>query len=177
MEGHVEKTTTRLTKLLRAWQQGDERARDAIYPLVYEDLRRRARQQLAHERAGHTLRPSDIVHEAYIRLDELDQISWQNRAQFFGIAATIMRRILIDHARERASLKRGGDWQRTLRTPMELAKPASDVEILDLDEALDALGQLDPRKEKLVEMRFFGGFSIEEAAKVLDISLATAKRD
>jgi RNA polymerase sigma factor (TIGR02999 family) len=163
-----------VTRLLQAWRAGDAGARDRLLPVVYAELKRRAAGHLRRERRGHTLRPSDLVHETYLRLVAQDP-AWQNREQLYGVASTMMRRILVDHARRRAAAKRGG-----LRvTLVEGLKPtaAAEPDLLDLDKALDELASLDERQAKLVEMRFFGGLLIEEAAPILGISVATANRD
>jgi RNA polymerase sigma-70 factor, ECF subfamily len=165
-----------VTRLLQAWRDGDEVARDRLIPLVYSELRRRAAGHLRRERRGHTLRPTDLVHETYLRLCAQNP-AWQNRDQLFGVASRLMRRILVDHARARAAVKRGG-----IRVTLveDLAAPRSAVaepDLLDLDAALDELAALDERQAQLVELRFFGGLSIEESARMLTISVATANRD
>jgi RNA polymerase sigma factor (TIGR02999 family) len=163
-----------VTRLLEAWSHGDLRARDDLIPVVYAELRRRAAAYLRRERSGHTLRPTDLVHEAYLRLCAQDA-GFQNRGQFFGVASRLMRRILIDHARARGAAKRG----RALRVTMadDIAAGAEPPDLLDLDRALDELAGQDARQAQLVEMRFFGGLTLEEAAQVLGVSLGTAKAD
>lgn len=164
-----------VTRLLHAWGQGDDAARDALLPIVYEELRRRAASHLRHERPGHTLRPTDLVHETYLRLCRQDA-AWQNREQFFGVASRLMRRILVDHARARAAGKRGGGLRVTL---VEGAAPAGpgEPDLLDLDAALDELAALDERQAHLVELRYFGGLSIDETARALQLSPATVSRE
>jgi RNA polymerase sigma factor (TIGR02999 family) len=163
-----------VTNLLRAWRAGDESARDRLVPVVYGELRRRAAAHLRRERKGHTLRPTDLVHETYLRLLAQDP-GWQNREHLLAVASRLMRRLLVDHARRRAARKRGG-----LRVTLveELAAvPPAETELLDLEAALDELGAVDERQVQLVELRFFGGVTIEEAARCLDISVTTANRD
>jgi RNA polymerase sigma factor (TIGR02999 family) len=164
-----------VTRLLQAWSDGDEHARDELMPVVYQELRRRAAAYLRRERRGHTLRPTDLVHEAYLRLCA-QNAGFKNREQFFGVASSLMRRILVDHARAKAAAKRGGGLRMTLVEG--LAAPAdSQPDLLELDSALDELATLDARQVQLVELRFFGGLTTDEAAQALGISLATANRD
>jgi RNA polymerase sigma factor (TIGR02999 family) len=144
-------------------------------PYVYAELRRRAAGQLRRERRGHTLRPTDLVHETYLRLCEQNP-AWQNREQFFAVASKLMRRILVDHARQRGAAKRGGGLRVTLDEGAAAA-PVVEPDLLDLDAALDELSGLDQRQASLVELRFFGGLEIAEAARALGVSLATANRD
>ena len=166
-----------VTELLRAWSGGDAAARDRLIPLVYEDLRRCAAAYLRRERRGHTLQPTALVHEAYVRLVDQRRPAWQNRAQFFGVAAELMRRILVDRARAHRAAKRSGQWSRvTLDPDLAVTKPV-DVEVLDLDTALTALAAFDARKSKIAELRFFGGLSLEETGEVLGLSIATVERD
>jgi RNA polymerase sigma factor (TIGR02999 family) len=164
-----------VTRLLQAWQEGDESARDRLVPVVYEELRRRAAQYLRRERRGHTLRPTDLVHETYLRLCE-QNAGWQNRDQFFGVASNLMRRILVDHARAHAAAKRGHGLKVTLVEGLAAARPA-EPDLLDLDSALDELAALDERQARLVELRYFGGLSIDETARLLGVSVATANRE
>lgn len=163
-----------VTRLIEAWRAGDESARDRLIPVVYEQLRRRAAGHLRRERRGHTLRPTDLVHETYLRLLAQDP-AWQNREQFFAVASRMMRRILVDHARRRSAAKRG----RLCVTLVEdLARAeVAEPDLLDLDAALEELTALDERQARLVDLRFFGGLRIEEAASVLGVSPATAHRD
>jgi RNA polymerase sigma factor (TIGR02999 family) len=163
-----------VTRMLEAWSRGDLKARDDLIPVVYAELRRRAAAYLRRERPGHTLRPTALVHEAYLRLCAQDT-GFKNRDQFFGIASRLMRNILVDHARARAAAKRGGALKVTLAEGPAVAPPPADL--LDLDAALDELAANDERQGRLVELRFFGGLTLEEAATVLGVSLATAKSD
>jgi RNA polymerase sigma factor (TIGR02999 family) len=166
-----------LTKLLQAWSEGDEASRDQVVSLVYGDLRRRAARHLRAERRGHSLQPTALVHEAYLRLIDQTRVQWQNRAHFFAVAAEVMRRILVDHARRRGAAKRGGP---ACAVPLDddvAAAESRDIGMVDLDDALTELARLDPQQGRIVELRFFGGLSIEEAAEVLGISAATVKRD
>lgn len=160
--------------MLEAWSSGDLQARDELIPVVYAELRRRAAAYLRRERSGHTLRPTDLVHEVYLRLCAQDA-GFKNRGQFFGIASRLMRRILIDHARARGAAKRGRALRVTLAD--DIAAGAEPPDLLDLDTALTELSALDERQGQLVELRFFGGLTLEEAAQVLGVSLATAKVD
>lgn len=163
------------TRLLLRWNQGDQRAVDELLPLVYDELRKLARGYLNRERPGHTLQSTALVHEAYLRL--VDQnTDWQSRAHFFGVAAQIMRRILVDHARARGAAKRGEGLKVTLDEGMAVAEQRS-VDVLELDRALDGLYAIDAQQGKVVELRYFAGLSIEETAEVLSISPATVKRD
>jgi RNA polymerase sigma factor (TIGR02999 family) len=165
-----------VTRLLVEWTDGNEGALEALLPLVYDELRRLARGYLQRERPGHTLQSTALVHEAYMRLVDQD-VSWQNRAHFFGIAAQMMRRILVDHARTKNAAKRGdGACMVTLDEGL-LSSGERDVNIIALDDALDKLTKLDPQQSRIVELRFFTGLSIEETAEVLKISPATVKRD
>ena len=163
-----------MTRLLEAWRGGDEIARDRLVPLIYQELRRRAAGHLRRERRGHTLRPTDLVHETYLRLCAQNP-AWENRDQLFGVASRLMRRILVDHARARLASKRGG-IRVTLVEGLASSSPA-EPDMLDLDDALTELALLDERQAHLVELRFFGGLNIEETARALDISVATANRD
>ena len=163
-----------VTRMLEAWSRGDVQARDELIPVVYAELRRRAAAYLRRERPGHTLRPTALVHEAYLRLCAQDT-GFKNREHFFGMASRLMRRILVDHARARAAAKRGGPLRVTLAEDPAVQPPSSDL--LDLDRALEELTSLDEREGRLVELRFFGGLTLEESARVLNVSLATAKSD
>ena len=169
----------RITQLLRSWQKGDAQSGEAVVPLVYAELRRIARIRLSAERSGHTLQPTALVHEAWLRLMQQHGANWQNRAQFFAIAAQAMRRILVDHARRRHSDKRyAGETPIALDHIEEIvASPVPDQEMLALDAALERLAALDSRQARVVELRFFGGLSIEEAADVLGLSPTTVKRE
>lgn len=149
-----------VTQLLAAWSNGDQAALDELMPLVYAELRRLARRYMNRESPGHTLQTTALVNEAYLRLVDAREVRWQNRAHFFAVAAQMMRRILVDFARSRQNLKRGGDVQQ-----------------VSLDEALSTLAALDPRQAQVVELRFFGGLSNEETAEVLKVSVGTVRRD
>jgi RNA polymerase sigma factor (TIGR02999 family) len=162
---------------LQAWGRGDVGARDQLLPLVYDELRRRAAAHLRRERIGHTLQPTALVHEAYLRLVKQDRIKWQNRAQFFGVAAQMMRRILVDRARARKMAKRSGRWTRVTLNDAVAVRRAKEVDVLDLDRALIDLASVDPRKSQIAEQRFFGGLSLEETGHLLGISLATVERE
>jgi len=166
-----------ITRLLNAWQDGDAAARDRLFVVVYDELRRRASAQLRRERQGHTLRPTALVHEAYLRLMGQDRAKWQNRSQFFAIASEMMRRVLVDHARERKADKRGGAAVRVALAEDVAATDAREVDLIALDTALDELADLDPRQGRVVELRFFGGLGTAEIADVLDVSRATVDRD
>jgi RNA polymerase sigma factor (TIGR02999 family) len=166
-----------ITELLHAWGAGDAGALEELLPLVYADLRRRAAAYMRRERRNHTLEPTALVHEAYIKLVDQRRAAWQNRGQFFGVASQMMRRILVDRARARRMAKRSGRWARvTLDDGARAASPVS-VDVLDLDAALTRLAAFDARKCQLAELRFFGGLSIDETADALGISVATAERD
>jgi len=169
-----------VTQTFLRWRQGDARALDALLPLVYDEMRRLAAGYIRSERPGHTLQPTALAHEAYLRLLDQRQVSWQNRAHFMGLAAQSMRRILTDHARKRHALKRGGDAVHVALEDADVSDETADpfgVSVEDLDAALERLGALDERQVKVVELRFFAGLSIEEAAEVLSVSPATVKRD
>jgi len=166
-----------VTTLLQAWSAGDPDALDEMLPAVYVELHRLARAHLRGERADHTLQATALVNEAYLRLVDQTRVQWQNRAHFFGTAAQMMRRILVDHTRGRRSAKRGGDAVRVELDEALAVAETRDVDLLALDAALERLEALDPRQASLVVQRFFGGLTIEEAAESLGISPATAKRD
>lgn len=165
-----------VTQLLAEWSSGDKNALEKLLPLVYDELRRQARRYLGGERPGHTLQPTALVHEAYVRLVGQRDVKWQNRAQFFGVAAQLMRRILVDHARARGAAKRGGaDGAIALPTPESVSQP--DVEVTTLDDLLTKLATLDATQARVVELRYFGGLTIEETAEAMDLSPATIKRE
>jgi RNA polymerase sigma factor (TIGR02999 family) len=170
-------SSERVSKLLLNWGQGDQGAREALIPLVYDELRRLARRYLRRERPDHTLQSAALVNEAYLRLIRQDQPRWQNRAHFFGVAAQLMRHILVDHARNRAAAKRGAGAPRLTLDPDVALPQARDVDLVALDDALNQLAALDPQQSRLVELRFFGGLSIEETSVVLGVSPATVKRE
>jgi RNA polymerase sigma factor (TIGR02999 family) len=171
-------TTVRsVTALLNDWSRGDGDALNQLLPLVYAELRRMAARQIRAERANHTLQPTALVHEVYLRLVDQRQVDWHNRAHFLGVSARIMRRILVDHARRHGARKRGDGVQcMSIEDAKELAA-APDVPILALDHALDRLETVDPDLAKIVELRAFGGLTIEETAHVLNVSPSTAKRE
>ena len=163
--------------LLEAWNRGDVEARDRLMVVVYQELRRRAAAHVRRERVEQTLQPTALVHEAYLRLVRQDVMVWQNRAQFFGIASQMMRRILVDRARARNMAKRSGRWARVTLDEGVARHESREVEVLDLDRALVELATVDPRKSQIAELRFFGGLSLEEAGHVLGVSIATVERD
>jgi RNA polymerase sigma factor (TIGR02999 family) len=165
----------RVTELLVAWSKGDERALDALTPLVYDELRRLARSYMRQERAGHTLQSTALVHEAFLRLVD-QRVKWNSRAHFFGIAAQMMRRILVDHAKAQSAAKRGAGAVRIELEEGLATAPNRDVDLLALDEALERLTKVDPQRSRIVELRFFGGLSNEESAEVLGVSPATIQR-
>ena len=170
-------TARSVTALLGDWRHGDADALNALLPQVYAELRRVAARQLRRERTNHTLQPTALVHEVYLRLIDQRQVDWHDRAHFFGVSARIMRRILVDHARRHGARKRGDGVQCVpIDDIKELAAPR-DVPILALDQALDRLEKLDPELTRIVELRAFGGLTIEEAAHVLKVSASTAKRE
>jgi len=171
-------SSTQISRLLADWGRGDEDARDALIPLIYNELRRIARHHLGNERPDHTLQSAALVNEAYLRLVGKKPPEWQNRAHFFGVAAQMMRHILVDHARSRRAAKRGAGAPR-LRLDPELALPQQppEVDLVALDGALTKLAGLDPQESRVVELRFFGGLSIEETAIVMGISARTVKRE
>ena len=167
-----------ITQLLVDWSHGDQAALEKLMPLVYSELRRLASNYLRRERPGHTLQPTALVNEAYLKLVDQRNAKWQNRAQFFGVAAQLMRRILVDHARAHQAAKRGGsDQQRLSITGAERIVQQPEVDLLALHEALEDLATLDPQQERIVELKFFGGLSIEETAEVMGIGHATVERD
>lgn len=167
-----------VTQLLVKWGDGDQQALDKLMPLVYSELRRLASNYLRRERPGHTLQPTALVNEAYLKLVDQKGAKWQNRAQFYGVAAQLMRRILVDHARHRQAAKRGGpDQQRLSITSAGDLGEKPDFDLLALHEALEELRTFDPQQERIVELRFFGGLSIEDTAEVMGIGHATVERD
>jgi RNA polymerase sigma factor (TIGR02999 family) len=173
-----------VTELLRAWGAGDEEASEELARIVYEELRRQARRALRREGEGHTLQPTALVHEAWLRIDDQHEVSWQSRTQFFAVAAQMMRRVLVDHARARRTQKRGdGATQVTLGVlegEIDASRGGESVDVVDLlalDDALARLATLDPSKARLVELRYFAGLSIPEAAAALGVSAATVGRE
>jgi RNA polymerase sigma-70 factor (ECF subfamily) len=166
-----------VTQLLQAWSRGEEKALEALIPLIYRELRQRAHRYMGRERAGHTLQTSALINEAYLRLVGAAPVAWESRSHFFAIAARMMRRILVDHARTRRSLKRGGNGRPVSLDEELLVSPSPDRDLVSLDDALNALAALDARKVRVVELRFFGGLSVEETAEVLKVSPQTVLRD
>lgn len=166
-----------VTLLLMEWSRGERKALDQLLPIVYAELRSVAVRQLRRERAGHTLQPTALVHEAYLRLVDQRDVDWRGRAHFFGVAARVMRRILVDHARRQHADKRGGDVTHVSLDGVDAAQPSNAVPVLLLDRVLERLHAMDERLASMVELRAFGGLTVEEAAHVLSISPATAKRD
>jgi RNA polymerase sigma factor (TIGR02999 family) len=164
------------TELLLAWGRGDAGAFDRLVPLVHEELRRMARRYMGRERAGHTLQASALVNEAYLRLIDINQVQWHNRAQFFGVAARTMRRILVDFARAHDSDKRGGDVHKVTLDPALVGSSPS-PDLVALDDAMELLRIAHPRKSQVVELKFFGGLTFDEVAEALDVSVDTVKRD
>jgi RNA polymerase sigma-70 factor, ECF subfamily len=165
-----------VSSLLRAWSGGDQRALERLTPIVYDELHRLARRYMKQERPGHSLQTTALVNEAYTRLVDYKRMQWQNRAHFFAVSAQLMRRILVEHAR-RHNLKRGGNVQHVSLDEAAIVGAVGDTDLVALDDAMNALARLDPRKVQVVEMRFFGGLSVEETAEVLKISTVTVKRD
>jgi RNA polymerase sigma-70 factor, ECF subfamily len=167
-----------VTELLMRFRKGDREAESQLIPLVYTELRRLASHYLDRERGDHTLQPTALVHEAFLRLASENQPEWQDRAHFFGVAARLMRQILVDHARRYQSLKRGGNYQRsTITEQLMVYSPEKSAELLALDEALQHLANEDARQCRVVEMKFFGGLNIEQIAAVLNVSARTVKRE
>ncbi|MBI4907488.1 MAG: sigma-70 family RNA polymerase sigma factor [Acidobacteria bacterium] len=163
------------TQLLAQSHSGDQHALQALMPLVYDELRRLSAHLLQRERAGHTLQPTALVHEAYLRMVDQTRVDWQSRAHFLALAAQMLRRVLVDHARAKHRAKRGSG--RVVLTLQEVPGPAPNLDVVALDEALSELARIDPQQSRIVELRFFAGVSIEETAAALGISPATVKRD
>jgi RNA polymerase sigma factor (TIGR02999 family) len=166
-----------ITRLLTDWSNGDSAALEELLPLVYEELRRLAHHYMRQERAGNTLQTTALVHEAYLRLTNYNRVRWQDRAHFFAVAAQLMRRILVDHARTRRRLKRGGGAITFSLGASDIISPQRSQDLLALDEAMASLAAIDPRKSRVVELRLFGGLSNSEVAEVLKISINTVTRD
>ena len=166
-----------ITRLLVDWSQGDELALEQLTPLVYDELRKLAASYLRGEKPGHTLQPTALAHEAYLRMVDQSQQNWQNRSHFFGVAAHLMRLILVDHARKSRAGKRGGGMTKVQLKEVMAASPERRGDVIALDDALSALAAIDPRKAKIIEMRYFGGMTIEETSHALGISTATVARD
>jgi len=166
-----------VTELLADWTDGDQEALDKLIPLVYDELHRLASRQLRRERSDHTLQTTALVHEAYLRLVGQRNANWQNRAQFFGVAAQLMRRILVDYARTHKASKRGGNYHRISLSEGTILSEDSSPDLTELDEVLDRLAGIDPQQSRVVELRIFGGLTVEEAAEVMGISARTVKRE
>jgi RNA polymerase sigma-70 factor (ECF subfamily) len=176
-DAREETGSPRITGLLLAWRAGDEGALDELVPLVHAELRRIARRQMGRERPGHTLQPTALVNEAYLRLVDIRQLHWQNRAHFFAMAARLMRRVLVDYARSRRYQKRGGGAHKVSLAEGMLVTEPRGPDVIALDDALEALAATDARKARVVELRFFGGLTVEETAEVLAVSVDTVMRD
>ncbi|MGO9401986.1 MAG: sigma-70 family RNA polymerase sigma factor [Terriglobales bacterium] len=166
-----------ITELLQAWRQGDEQALEKLTPQVYRELHRAAQRCMAGEREGHTLQTTELINELYLRLSDLKLIDWQSRAHFFALCARQMRRILTDQAKARLANKRGGGAPQVSLDLVPLVAPDASADLVAVDEALNRLAQVDDRKSRVVEMRFFGGLSVEESADVLQVSPETVMRD
>lgn len=173
----TESRPSNVTDLLRAWTGGDCEALDRLMPIVYGELRLIARGRMLRERSNHTLQPTALVNEAYVRLIDMRQVHWQDRVHFFAVSAGIMRRILVDHARARGYLKRGGGVLRVTLEKATAITPVRNAKLTDLDDALNALAKLDARKAQIAQLRFFGGLNVQEAAAVLGVSAETVHRD
>jgi RNA polymerase sigma-70 factor (ECF subfamily) len=173
----VSRSSNQITELLENWSRGDPKAREALMPLVYDELRRLASSYLRQERSDHTLQPTALVHEAYLRLVDQKNVHWKDKGHFFAITAQLMRRILVDHARSHLAEKRGsGAAKVPLEDAVVMSKERPD-ELLTLDESLTRLGRMDPQQARIVELRIFAGLSVEDTAALLGISPATVKRD
>ena len=170
-------TGNEVTALLIAWRGGDEDALARLTPIVYDELHRLAGRYMRREQAGHTLQTTALLNEAYIRLVGSSRVRWQNRAHFYAVAAQLMRRVLVDFARGRRYKKRGGDWHQVTLSEGIPVRSQGTPDLVAVDEALDQLGQLDPRKARVVELRFFGGLTLEETAEALNVSTDTVGRD
>jgi RNA polymerase sigma-70 factor, ECF subfamily len=166
-----------VTDLLRAWSDGDDGALERLTPLVAAELRRLARAHMRRERQGHTLQTTALVNEAFLRLTDARRVRWQDRSHFIGMAARLMRRVLVDHARSRGYVKRGGDVRRVTLDEGLVAAGTPALDVVELDRALEALAAVDARKSRVIDLRFFGGLSVEETAEVLQVSTDTVKRD
>ena len=166
-----------ITRLLVDWRNGDQAALEQLVPLVHEELRRVARRHMAHERAGHTLQATALVNEAYLRLIDIRQVNWQDRAHFFAMSSRLMRRILVDFARSKGYQKRGGGAQKVSLDEALIVSEDAHHDLVSIDDALNALAVVDSRKAQVVEMRFFGGLSVEETAEALKVSVDTVMRD
>lgn len=168
-----------VTEVLRQWRGGDRQALERLLPLVYDELRRQAGRYLRQERQGHTLQPTALVHEAYLRLADKVQPQWRDRVHFHAVAAQLMRRILVDHARRHGAAKRGGSAVLISLDDAEVGEPRAErgADLVALDEALERLSKRDPRKGRIIELRFFGGLTLEETAQMLEVSIPTVVND
>jgi len=166
-----------VTELLQKWRSGDKAALDELTPLVYDELHRLAHRYIGHERPGHTLQTTALMNEAYVRLVEKKEIRWENRVHFFAVSAQVMRRILVDYARQNAAAKRGGAAQRVTLDEQALVSHERSAELVELDEAMHGLAEIHPRRCEVVELRYFGGLNNTEIADVMKISEATVERD
>ncbi len=170
--------TRDISRILKSWSDGDRQSRDELIASVYEELHKIASRYLRRERSDHTLQPTALVHEAYLKIVDISHITWQDRAHFFAVASNVMRQILVDHARAREAEKRGGEFRRiALEDAISFSSDRTNVDLLALDEALEQLSTFDEQQSRIVELRFFGGLTIDETAEVLDISPATVKRE
>ncbi len=177
MKEERDPTRENVTKLLKDWEKGDRAALDEMLPLVYSELKRLASYYLSRENAGHTLQTTALVHEAYIRLVNQEHVNWKNRAHFLGVAAEMMRRILVNHARDRAAAKRGGGAKRVSLSVVGTTGDQPDNDLIALDQALTELAVFDSRRSRIVELKFFGGLTTEEIAEVMNISHGTVEND
>jgi RNA polymerase sigma-70 factor, ECF subfamily len=173
----ADSSSHQITQLLQAWRQGSPEALDQLVPLVYDELHRAARRHMTRENAEHTLQATALINEVYLRLVTFPDLNWQNRAHFFAVCSKLMRRILTDMARSRGAQKRGGGVAQVMFDEAQLGSDDPSTDVLALDEAMDRLAAFDPRKSRVVELRFFGGLSVEETAAVLNISQETVLRD
>ena len=165
-----------VTRLLLDWSNGDRQSLDKLLPIVYQELRRLAQHYIRQERSDHTLQATALVHEAYLRLIDVGEVRWQNRAHFFGAAAQVMRHVLVDMARQHRAQKRGGGQKLSLGEALAVPGEADDLDLVALNEALDRLAEIDPQQSKIIELRYFGGLTVEETAEALGVSPRTVKR-
>jgi RNA polymerase sigma-70 factor (ECF subfamily) len=173
----IKQSTQEVTELLHAWSRGEQAARDKLMPLVYDELRRVAHRYMVHERPGHVLQTTALVNEAYLQLIDATKVNWQDRTHFFAISANLMRQILVHAARSRDAQKRGGNFRQVSLDEASIVSPRPGADLIELDDALKALAEVDPRKARVVELKFFGGLNLEEIAEVLKISADTVWRD
>jgi RNA polymerase sigma factor (TIGR02999 family) len=166
-----------VTQLLLDWRNGNEAALDQLLPVIYQELRHLAESYLRRERSDHTLQPTALIHEAYLRLIEQDHPEWQSRTHFFGVTSRLMRQVLVEHARRHSAVKRGGQQQKVALDEAVVYSPERAAELVELDEALNRLAAFDERKARVIELRFFGGLSVEETAEALGLSVATVRRE